>query len=151
MTEIDGEISARETEIARIAEYGKARSALENTLRKFYGPRMGRPSLAPGIYFRSLLIWSLAKRKLSNSCPNDLDKLINDIVGSIEGVRSSEEKLRGYIDESELPFSFKLKYRILYAGINNELEFRVGRGRTRLHIYSENPPCHQRAATTRSA
>jgi transposase len=29
---------------------------VEGLCRKFYAPRMGRPSLAPGIYFRSLLI-----------------------------------------------------------------------------------------------
>ena len=28
----------------------------EGLCRKFYAPRMGRPSLAPGIYFRALLI-----------------------------------------------------------------------------------------------
>ena len=29
---------------------------VEGLCRKFYAPRMGRPGLAPGIYFRSLLI-----------------------------------------------------------------------------------------------
>jgi len=28
----------------------------EGLCRRFYAPRMGRPSLAPGIYFRALLI-----------------------------------------------------------------------------------------------
>jgi len=31
---------------------------VEGHCRKFYAPRMGRPGLAPGIYFRSLLIGS---------------------------------------------------------------------------------------------
>jgi transposase len=29
---------------------------VEGLCRKFHAPRMGRPGLAPGIYFRSLLI-----------------------------------------------------------------------------------------------
>ena len=51
-------------------------------------------------------IWSLAKRELANSCPNNVDELMEDIAGSIEGIRGSSEKpekLRGCIALSELP------------------------------------------------
>jgi len=38
-------------------------------------------------------IWSLTKRKLAE--PKDTDELIEDIVDSIDGVRNSQQKLRG--------------------------------------------------------
>jgi len=52
-------------------------------------------------------VWSLAKRELANSCPNDVDELMEDILVSIEAIRSSAEKLRGCIAQSELPFSLR--------------------------------------------
>ena len=52
-------------------------------------------------------VWSLAKRELANSCPNDVDELTEDILGSIESIRGSQEKLRGCIAQSELPFSLR--------------------------------------------
>jgi len=52
-------------------------------------------------------VWSLAKRELANSCPNDVDELMQDILGSIEGIRSSPRKLRGCIAQSELSFSLR--------------------------------------------
>jgi DDE superfamily endonuclease len=48
-------------------------------------------------------VWSLAKRELANSCPKDVDELMEDILRSIEAIRSSPEKLRGCILQSELP------------------------------------------------
>ena len=48
-------------------------------------------------------VWSLAKRKLANSCPKDVDELMEDILRSIEGIRASPEKLRACIRQSELP------------------------------------------------
>jgi transposase len=48
-------------------------------------------------------VWSQAKRKLSNSCPKDVDELMEDIIRSINGVRRSQRKLRGCIEQSELP------------------------------------------------
>jgi transposase len=48
-------------------------------------------------------VWSLAKRELANSCPNDVDELMEDILCSIEAIRTSPEKLRGCILQSELP------------------------------------------------
>jgi transposase len=50
-------------------------------------------------------VWALAKQKLANSCPNDVDELLEDILGSIEAIRNSSDKLRGCIAHSELPFS----------------------------------------------
>jgi transposase len=52
-------------------------------------------------------VWSLAKRDLANSCPNDVDELMEDILGAIEGIRNSSQKLRGCIAQSELTFSLR--------------------------------------------
>jgi transposase len=48
-------------------------------------------------------IWSLAKRELANSCPRDSEELMEDIIRSIDGIRTSPEKLRGCILQSDLP------------------------------------------------
>jgi hypothetical protein len=63
--------------------------------------------------------WSLAKRALANSCPNDLEELVEDVIGSINGIRTSTQKLRGCIVQSGLPSFFALICCILYAEINN--------------------------------
>jgi transposase len=52
-------------------------------------------------------VWSLAKRELANSCPNDVNELMEDVLGSIEAIRDSPEKLRACIAQSELPFSLR--------------------------------------------
>jgi transposase len=52
-------------------------------------------------------VWSLAKGKLANSCPNDVEELMEDILDSIEGIRNCPEKLRACIAASELPFSLR--------------------------------------------
>jgi putative transposase len=48
-------------------------------------------------------VWSLAKRALANSCPNDLEELVEDVIHSINGICNSSHKLRGCIVQSELP------------------------------------------------
>jgi transposase len=48
-------------------------------------------------------VWSLAKRKLANSCPRDGEELMDDVICSINGIRASREKLHGCILQSELP------------------------------------------------
>jgi transposase len=48
-------------------------------------------------------VWSLAKRELANSCPHDGDELMEDVIRSINAIRTSPEKLRGCIMQSELP------------------------------------------------
>jgi transposase len=48
-------------------------------------------------------VWSLAKRDLANSCPDDLARLLDDIMCSINSIRASSEKLRGCIVQSDLP------------------------------------------------
>lgn len=48
-------------------------------------------------------VWSLAKQKLANSCPKDVDELMEDIIRSINGIGRSQTKLRGCIEQSELP------------------------------------------------
>ncbi len=51
--------------------------------------------------------WSLAKRELANNCPKDVDELMEDILGSIDGIRKSQKKLRGCIAQSELSISLQ--------------------------------------------
>ena len=48
-------------------------------------------------------VWSLAKRELANGCPLDVDQLMDDIIGSINRIRTSPDKLRGCIRQSDLP------------------------------------------------
>ena len=48
-------------------------------------------------------LWSLAKRELANGCPLDVDQLMDDVIRSIDGIRTSPEKLRGCIFQSDLP------------------------------------------------
>ena len=48
-------------------------------------------------------VWSLAKRALANSCPNDVEELVEDVIGSINAIRISTRKLRGCILQSGLP------------------------------------------------
>ena len=47
--------------------------------------------------------WSLAKRALANSCRNDLEELVEDVIQAINGIRTTTQKLRGCIVQSELP------------------------------------------------
>jgi len=48
-------------------------------------------------------VWSLAKRELANGSPLDTDDLMDDVIASINGIRTSPEKLRGCILQSDLP------------------------------------------------
>jgi len=48
-------------------------------------------------------VWSLAKRQLANGCPHDVEELMHDLIRSINGIRRSPSKLRGCIQQSELP------------------------------------------------
>lgn len=48
-------------------------------------------------------VWSLSKRDLANSCPDNVDELMEDIMRSINGIRTSQAKLRGCIVQSDLP------------------------------------------------
>jgi transposase len=52
-------------------------------------------------------VWFLAKRNLANSCPNDVEELMENVLFSIEGIRNSPQKLRGCIAQSELPSSLR--------------------------------------------
>ena len=47
--------------------------------------------------------WSLAKGELANSCPRDVDELMEDVIRSVNGIRGSRAKLHGCILQSELP------------------------------------------------
>lgn len=48
-------------------------------------------------------VWSLAKRELANGCPFNADDLMDDVIRSINGIRTSPEKLRSCILQSDLP------------------------------------------------
>lgn len=48
-------------------------------------------------------VWSLAKRELANGSPLDVNHLMDAVIGSINRIRTSREKLRGCILQSELP------------------------------------------------
>jgi transposase len=48
-------------------------------------------------------VWSLAKRELANSRPDDVDELMEDVMRSINSIRTSPHKLRGCILQSDLP------------------------------------------------
>ena len=48
-------------------------------------------------------VWSLAKRALANSCPNNVEELVEDVIRSINAIRISTQKLRGCILQSGLP------------------------------------------------
>jgi transposase len=48
-------------------------------------------------------VWSLAKRQLANTCPEHIDELMEDIIRSINDIRSNPEKLLGCILQSDLP------------------------------------------------
>jgi transposase len=48
-------------------------------------------------------VWALAKRELANSCPDDVNELMEDVMRSINGIRASQAKLRGCILQSDLP------------------------------------------------
>jgi transposase len=48
-------------------------------------------------------VWSLAKRKLANSRPDDVDKLMEDIIRTMDRIGKSPKKLRSCILQSDLP------------------------------------------------
>ena len=80
---------------------------LEKLLRRHRRLRVEHfPSYAPQLN-PDEGVWSLAKRNLANSCPRDVEELMEDVLFCIEGIRNSPEKLRGCIAQSELPFSLR--------------------------------------------
>jgi len=48
-------------------------------------------------------VWSLAKRKLPISKPDNVYQLVEQVIESLEDIRCSPAKLRGCFDQSELP------------------------------------------------
>ncbi|HTS69841.1 MAG TPA: transposase [Terriglobia bacterium] len=48
-------------------------------------------------------VWTLAKHDLANGCPHDLNDLLEDVVRSIEHIRTSSKRLRGCVLQSDLP------------------------------------------------
>lgn len=60
------------------------------------------PSYAPELNLDES-VWEQVKRELANSCPHDVEELVDDNERSIDSIRCSAEKLRGCILQSELP------------------------------------------------
>jgi hypothetical protein len=83
------------------------------------------PSYAPEIN-PDERVWSLAKRQLANGRPDDLLDLLADVAQTLEGIAMSFQKLRGCIEQSDLPPFSCADYCILYAVVNN-----TARGETR--------------------
>jgi transposase len=76
---------------------------LEQLVRRHRRLRLERlPAYAPQLN-PDEGVWALAKHDLANGCPPNLDKLLKDLVGSIERTRRSPRRLRGCILQSELP------------------------------------------------
>ncbi|MGA3088330.1 MAG: IS630 family transposase [Terriglobales bacterium] len=76
---------------------------LQRLLRRHRRPHIEHfPSYAPDLN-PDEGVWSLAKRALANSCPDDLEELVEDVVDSITAIRISTRKLRGCIVQSGLP------------------------------------------------
>lgn len=48
-------------------------------------------------------VWALAKKDLANGCPKDADELMESVISTIDGIRTSPAKLRGCILQSDLP------------------------------------------------
>jgi hypothetical protein len=58
-------------------------------------------------------VWSLAKRQLASGRPDDVDELMEDVIRTMESIRSSPTKLRGCLFQSELPISLPLSLHYL--------------------------------------
>ncbi len=48
-------------------------------------------------------VWCWTKRELANTSPWNLDQLIEEVIASLENIRSSPKRLRGCILQSQLP------------------------------------------------
>jgi transposase len=60
------------------------------------------PSYAPELN-PDEAVWSLAKRKLANGRPDDVVELMTSVAEILERIAKSSPKLRGCIEQSELP------------------------------------------------
>lgn len=60
------------------------------------------PSYAPELN-PDEAVWSLAKRQLSNSRPDNVSQLVDQVIEALEDIRCSPAKLHGCLDQSELP------------------------------------------------
>jgi len=61
-------------------------------------------------------VWSLAKRALANSCPNDVEELVEDVIDSINGIRTSTQKPTRLHTAIRSALFFALVHCISYAG-----------------------------------
>ena len=48
-------------------------------------------------------VWSLAKRKMANSKPDNVYQLVDQVIDTLEDIRCSPIKLRGCFEQSESP------------------------------------------------
>lgn len=49
-------------------------------------------------------VWTQAKGKLANGCPDDLDELIEEVMATLRSIKGSQKKLRGCLQQSALQF-----------------------------------------------
>lgn len=49
-------------------------------------------------------VWNYCKHYLANGRPDNLDELVNDVSRQLRKLRSSQDRLRSLIRQSELPF-----------------------------------------------
>ena len=69
-------------------------------------------------------VWSQAKQYLANSCPDNGDELLDDVIRYIDHIRESSDKLRGCIMQSDLPLFFGLTIAVCMQHSN--IDFDVG-------------------------
>jgi transposase len=48
-------------------------------------------------------VWKLAKQKLANGCPRDLDELMRSLLKTLRQIRTNSKNLRACIQHSDLP------------------------------------------------
>ena len=58
----------------------------------------------------------MAKRELANSCPKDVDELMEDV----QRIGSSAERLRGCFLQSQLPFFALIRYIFMQRSIRHQ-------------------------------
>src|SRR6266478_1257553 len=70
-------------------------------------------------------VWCQAKRELANSCPHDIDELMEDIIRTINGIARSKKKIASLHRAVRNAFFFALIHCIIYAYINSIKNIRI--------------------------
>ena len=64
-------------------------------------------------------MWSLAKRALANSCPRDVEELVEDVILSINAIRGIAGKAPQLPLAIGVTFYFVLNHCVLSAALNS--------------------------------